>query len=252
MGKDILKGRMLFDWHTHTTYSHGKGTIEDNVRTARKLGLTSLAITDHGPGHFGYGFKRKDIPAMRRDIDELNARYDDITIYMSVEANIINPSGLLDVKPEEFEYYDFVIAGYHFGTLGDHPAASMLLHGQNLAARARKHYSDKLIEKNTEMVVASLLKNPIRTLTHPGDKGEVDLDLVFMTCEKTGTLLEISNRHKQLTVEEIRRAMKYDVQFILGSDAHLPDKVGGCELALERVKEAGLDPERIVNFAPGE
>ena len=76
MGTDN-KGRMLFDWHTHTTYSHGKGSVEDNVLTARRLGLRSIAITDHGPGHFGYGFRRRDIPAMRRDIDELNARFDD-------------------------------------------------------------------------------------------------------------------------------------------------------------------------------
>ena len=26
--------RMLYDYHTHTIYSHGKGTVEDNVREA--------------------------------------------------------------------------------------------------------------------------------------------------------------------------------------------------------------------------
>lgn len=240
--------RMKFDWHTHTIYSHGKGSVEDNVLEARRKGLESVAITDHGPGHFGYGFRRKDIPAMRRDIDEMNRRYDDIKVYMSVEANIINPSGMLDVKPEEFKYYDFVIAGYHFGTLGQNPAASLALHARNLAGSHLHHFSDALIETNTEMVVASLRANKVRTLTHPGDKGKVDLDQVFKACEETGTLLEISNRHKQLTVEEIKMAMKYDVKFILGSDAHLPGKVGGCEKALARAREAGLEPERIVNL----
>ncbi|MGI6205455.1 MAG: PHP domain-containing protein [Anaerovoracaceae bacterium] len=240
--------RMKFDWHTHTTYSHGKGSVEDNVLEARRKGLESVAISDHGPGHFGYGFKRSEIPAMRRDIDEMNRKYDDIKVYMSVEANIINPSGLLDVKPEEFQYYDFVIAGYHFGTLGESPAASLALHAKNLVGSYTHHFSDALIEKNTKMVVESLHRNKIRTLTHPGDKGKVDLDQVFKACEETGTWLEISNRHKQLTVDEIKLAMKYDVKFILGSDAHVPEKVGGCERALERVREAGLEPERIVNL----
>ena len=30
---------LLYDLHTHTTYSHGKGSIEDNVREAFNQGL---------------------------------------------------------------------------------------------------------------------------------------------------------------------------------------------------------------------
>lgn len=240
--------RLKFDWHTHTVYSHGKGTIEENVKRARALGLESIAITDHGPGHFGYGFKRTDIPKMRSEIKNISELYPDIKIYMSVEANIINESGELDVKPEEFEEYDFVIAGYHFGTLGDSKAGSLALHGRNLAASQFRHYSRRLVEKNTELVVNALRNNKIITLTHPGDKGEVDIDEVFKACEETGTWLEISNRHRQLTVEEIRRAAKYDVKFVIGSDAHESIKVGMCENALSRIKKSGLDPARVVNL----
>ena len=74
--------RLKFDWHTHTVYSHGKGTIEDNVRVAVEKGLESIAITDHGPGHFGYGFRRSDIKKMRAEIDQLQEKYKDIKIYM--------------------------------------------------------------------------------------------------------------------------------------------------------------------------
>ena len=51
MGKydDIIKQyRMIYDHHTHTIYSHGKGTILDNVRVAAAKGIRSIAITDHG------------------------------------------------------------------------------------------------------------------------------------------------------------------------------------------------------------
>jgi putative hydrolase len=43
-----MKYRITADYHTHTRYSHGKGTIEDNVRVARDMGLKSIAIADHG------------------------------------------------------------------------------------------------------------------------------------------------------------------------------------------------------------
>ena len=34
---------MTFDYHTHTTFSHGKGSIEDNVKVAISKGLKALA-----------------------------------------------------------------------------------------------------------------------------------------------------------------------------------------------------------------
>ena len=55
--KIISKYRMVYDHHTHTIYSHGKGSIEDNVRVAAARGLKSVAVTDHGPGHLTYGLK---------------------------------------------------------------------------------------------------------------------------------------------------------------------------------------------------
>lgn len=244
-----MEYKLTFDWHTHTVYSHGRGTIEDNVKEARRKGLTSIAITDHGPGHIGYGFRRSRIPHMRAEIDALNRRYDDIQIYMSVEANIINPSGKLDVRPEEFELYDFVIAGYHFGTLGHNPLSSLALHGRNLISAHRKEYSRALMRKNTDLVLRALEKNRIRTLTHPGDKGAVFLDEVAEACAKLDVFMEISNRHRQLTVDEIKLASEYGVKFIIGSDAHVPDRVGTCENAVSRIEAAGLDPARVINLS---
>ena len=250
--KNEEKYRLTFDWHTHTVYSHGKGSIEDNVKAAIEKNLTSVAITDHGPGHVGYGFRRREIPKMRAEIEALREKYPQIRIYMSVEANIINASGDLDVRPEEFRYYDFVIAGYHFGTLGKNPAGSLVLHGRNLASSKRKRYSAALMRKNTDLVIRALKKDVIKTLTHPGDKGAVFLEEVAAACAETGTLMEISNRHRQLTVEEIRTVSGYGVNFIIGSDAHVPQRVGTCEKAVERAVLAGLDLSRIVNLEMSE
>ena len=66
----VYKGyKMIADYHTHTIFSHGKGTIEDNVDWAIKKGLKEIAISDHGPGHLTYGVKRHSIPVMREEID---------------------------------------------------------------------------------------------------------------------------------------------------------------------------------------
>ena len=53
--------KLFADYHTHTIYSHGTGTIIDNVMIARKKGLKEIAITDHGLRHFTYGVKRRSL-----------------------------------------------------------------------------------------------------------------------------------------------------------------------------------------------
>ena len=53
------------DYHTHTTFSHGKGSILDNATEAKARGLKVLAITDHGYGHRAYGIRHKKVPFMK-------------------------------------------------------------------------------------------------------------------------------------------------------------------------------------------
>ena len=67
--------KILADYHTHTIYSHGKGTIEDNVKVAISKGIETLGISDHSYGHLTYGVKRDDIFRMREEIDFLNEKY---------------------------------------------------------------------------------------------------------------------------------------------------------------------------------
>ena len=129
---DAKKYRMIYDIHTHTTFSHGKGSIEDNVKAALKKGLSTIGIADHGPGHLTYGVKRKDLPVMREEIRRLQPLYPDIQILLGVEANIINPSGKLDVSEKEIKELDYVLAGYHYGIFGERPLLAAKTHLCNL------------------------------------------------------------------------------------------------------------------------
>lgn len=44
-------GSYLSDLHTHTDFSHGKGSPEDIVRAGIRCGLKRIAITEHAGGH---------------------------------------------------------------------------------------------------------------------------------------------------------------------------------------------------------
>ena len=47
------------DYHTHTIYTHGKSTIEENVLVAIKKGLKEVAITEHSYKHLLILLKEK-------------------------------------------------------------------------------------------------------------------------------------------------------------------------------------------------
>ncbi len=242
------KSLLAYDLHTHTTYSHGKGSIAENAAIAASKGLSVLGISDHGPGHFGFGLDMKKLPQMRADIEALRGRFPGLEVRLSVEANIINPSGELDVTKEEQKLFDYIIAGYHYGTLGEKPvkAAGVMLGGYWYGLTGRS--SRAALVYNTDLVVSALYSNNIKILSHPGEKAAFDIDAIARACEETGTLMEINNKHNCLTVEGIRTAMKYDVRFIIGSDAHVPADVGRADRAWARVLGSGLEPGRIVNL----
>jgi putative hydrolase len=242
------KYRLTYDWHTHTVFSHGKGSIADNVRAAACLGLRGIGITDHGPGHLFYGVRRSRLAAMRGEIEALRAQNPGLGIFMGVEANIVDASGRLDLSPSEFGFFDYVIAGYHYGAFGGNPLAMGVFHAENMIGGALGLSSGRLLAKNTEMVEKALYSNNIKILTHPGDKGPVDLFAVARACAETDTLFEINARHKSLTAEGLRAAARSDAKFAVSSDAHSPESIGEVTRAAELIAEAGLDAERVVNL----
>lgn len=240
-----MKYKMTFDYHTHTVFSHGKGTIEDNVKEAVKKGLEAIAITDHGPGHLTYGIKRSAVAEMREEIERLKPLYPQIEIYLGVEANTVDRDNFLDVTPEEYGQYDFVNAGYHFGVTDGYCMANFLFKHGVMKTQKRKAFLEK---RNTEMIVKAIENNKIKILTHPGDKAPVDMRRLAEACAKHGVWMEISTHHPNLTVEDIKIAAKEDVKFVISSDAHIPEKIGTFQGGLERAIEAGLDLDRIVNI----
>ena len=247
--------KMIYDLHTHTVYSHGKGEIEDNILTAISKGLETVAIADHGPGHLNYGIKRQDIGRMRAEVDNLAGIHQrEINVLLGVEANIISTgkgigSGAgtgngIDLSPEEMKAFDFIIAGYHYGVKNGYCVKNWVEH--HLPVRGP--LSKKMRLLNTEMTVNALYQNDIKILSHPGDKGQFDILAIAKACRETDTLMEINTWHKHLSVADLKLLKNTENKFIISSDAHKPERVGDFESGLARALEAGIDPERIVNI----
>jgi len=238
----------MADIHTHTYYSHGKGSVEDNVIAARARGIETLGISDHGPGHIAFGVRRRKFKEQKEEIIGLRKKYPDMKILFGIEANIDGLDGKLDISTEEAEFFDFVCAGWHYGSLGGMTPSGMATTLTNFIRNTPRRASEKQIKRNTESIVRALEHNNILFLTHPGDKAPVDLEEIAKACARTDTLVEINTSHMSLSAEDIRMMAGGGARFIIGSDAHTPARIGDFGPAVKLTTEAGIDIDCIARI----
>lgn len=243
--------RLISDYHTHSLYSrngHGKGTVRQNAERALNLGLKEIYITDHGPGHLFFGIKRRMIPIIRQEIDDLNEEYEGrLKIYFGVEANVIDYDGAIDIREEEMKYFDIINVGFHTGVSYRNLKSEILFRYLNPLSKWSTKLTDYMRRKNTDALIKIIEKYPIRIITHPGEKVNLDILSLAQACEKTGTLLEINGSHRHISVENIKIASQTNCRFSVGSDAHFPEGIGNAEGAFRRIEESGIDISRVEN-----
>jgi len=239
--------QILGDYHTHTTYSHGLGSIEDNVQAAIQKGLKVIAITDHGHGHLGFGVKKERFQAMRAEIDALKLKYPKIDILLGVEANLLSLDGDLDLDESILPLFDLLICGYHFGSSLKHWWRDLPLHACNFLKGVHPFFYNQAKANNTRALTGAMEKYPLFFISHPGAKGPIDVQRVARCAFKNNVLLEINNSHGHLTVRDILLAKSENVKFIINSDAHDPSRVGTFDLAIERATHCGLEAKDIFN-----
>lgn len=239
--------KLYADYHTHTVYSHGKGTILDNVVEARKKGLKEVAIADHGPGHFSFGMEKHDLRKMREEIDRINEGSHGIKVLLGVEANLISMDGDIDVREEDMKYLDILLMGYHTAVFPKRYRDTKGLYIDNIGAKIFPGMYEKVKEQNTKALVLAIKRHHIDIITHPGLSIPIDTAELAREAAKTGTVLEINCSHGYLSVDYVKTAMKEGANFVINSDAHYPGAVGNFKYGIETAEAAGLPAARIIN-----
>ena len=223
--------KLFADYHTHTVFSHGKGSVEDNVKAAVGAGLETVGITDHSIGHVLYGIKRKELDNYIIEIERVKRKYaDKIEVRSGIELNLIGLDGSIDM-PRGYEF-DTVILGYHKAALC-----------RNMKT-AWKFFSGRDVERITQSYMLAIQKGGIDIISHPGYGVPVNYEKLAKACSDYGTLFEINEKHTDLDAKDIK---ELDVKFVVSSDAHSPGSVGRAEHALMLVERAGLELSKVLN-----
>ena len=239
------KYNLYADLHTHTTYSHGKGSIADNVRAAKFRGLECVAITDHGRRHPLVGVKPSKIEVMRKEVDECAEKFG-IDVMLGIEANIYGMDGKIDLSDKQISSLDIILAGFHASAC-PHRFSDIFSLQFNLVSGKLGTTSKAQTARNTKAYINCVKNYPVDIITHPGFWLDLDYKELGKACADYGTHLEISSRHKTPNKQGLEQLLSTSVRFVINSDAHRVENVGVCDWALNLVNELGVEPERIVN-----
>lgn len=237
------------DYHTHTPYSHGKNTIEENAARAKELGLKAIGISDHGFSHIVYGLSRKDMAAYRKECKAASEKFG-IDVLVGIESNIRGVSGECDLKPTDYEQFDLYLCGNHvviwYDTFGDFVHYGW---GNLLSDKFRKQPSEKLVKRNTTAYIQAIKKNPIDILTHLNFRCPANALEVAKCASDYGTYIELNSKKVHLTDEELSEIVaKTEARFVIDSDAHSASRVGDTKLVEEQLARLNFPMERIDNI----
>lgn len=239
---------ILGDYHTHTKFSHGKGTIEENVKRAEEIGLKEIAITDHGLNHIVFGLRKWKIRKMREIIDQLQ-KSTKVKILLGVEANLLSLNGKIDVEPKEWKYFDIVLCGYHKAVYNANVIQwFQFVFKNNFLQILHMNKSEKLKKKNTQALINAIKKNKIAILSHVNHDMLVDAVEVAKVAKEYGTYFEINAKKEHVDVETLKKVAQTGVMFVVDSDAHTPDRVGEFALSMKMIELAGIPFEQIANW----
>lgn len=244
--------QLNYDFHTHTTYSHGKGSILDNALSAKEKGLKGITISDHGFSHPAFGMKRKKLDQMKADCIEAE-KQTGVQVKLGIESNLLGISGKIDVKEKDYEKLDMILAGVHRFILYDGLKEWFKLFGSNFFTKTfKKQASSSLIKRNTQVYINAIKNNPIDILTHVNFLVFADAVEVAKACADYGTYFEINTKKVHLSDEEWLKVLDTKVNFVIDSDAHSPSRVGDTKLADELFERIGFPLDRIKNINDNE
>lgn len=239
--------RVYADYHTHTTFSDGRGRLEDNVSAATNIHLEEIGIADHGPRNIGTGVQGEGTyRQIKEEVERLSVTFPQIKVKVGAEADITGVDGSIDISQEIIDELDFLIIGLHPFVMPTGINSAVFLM-ENLLAPLSRSLAAKALNDNTKALIEAMKRHSPDIISHPNLKMRVDIDEIAQACAKYNAAYEINVGHHFQTVEEIRQAATWGPQFVISSDAHYPDTIGQLDVGLALAEAAGLTAEQIIN-----
>ncbi len=230
----ITYGDLKGDLHVHSKASDGHASIEEMARSARKLGLKYIAITDHSQSlKVAHGLDEARLHKQLEAIDRLNAKFSDFKILKGSEVDILE-DGRLDYHDSILSQLDIVIVA---------------VHSKFHLSRARQ----------TTRILRAIESKYITMLAHPsgrllGERSAYDVDMsrVITAASERGCYLELNSQPQRLDLNDTycQQAKQQGVLVSINSDAHGPADFDNLAGGIHQARRGWLEKRDVLNSRP--
>ena len=234
------------DYHTHTIYSHGKGTVLDNALAAKEIGLKEIAISDHGFAHPAFGLRKRKVDSLIADCKDATEKTG-VKVLVGIESNIVSDKGKCDLPVKLYDKFDVFLMGMHQFILYTPPTFVKLFLPDFFCNTFKTKPAKWMIKENTKAFINAIKKCPIDVVTHLNYKCFTDVIEVAKCAADYGTYLELNSKKTHFTDDELFALVNTGVNFVIDSDAHSPNRVGDFELVKQQLERVSVPIDRIHN-----
>jgi len=244
---------MFTDYHIHCGYSDDSETpMRAHLEAARKKGITHLCFTDH-VDFDGAALPPADIAARNAELEELVPQFPELDISFGAEIGVKDKESF-EAAMEHMKdcHLDFIIASVHM--VGGIDTCFPSFYDGKTQQQGYRESLETIISSMAEVNDFSVLGHydfctkyapfTSRALLYH-DFPEL-LDELFHMIISKGRAIEINTAawrdDPSWGLETIKRYRELGGEYItIGSDAHIPEKVGNrFSEALEIAKAAGI------------
>jgi len=240
---------MIFcgDYHTHSTISFdGKGTIRDNLLSAKTRGLKELGATDHGFSDFRC-YNREKLKKAKIEVEKLREDFPDFRLLLGTESDLVGLNGEIDLPRDLWNDFDINLLGFHIFTRPKDVQAFFKMH---VAYNIDKIFapSKERVARNTRYLIKALIDNPIHMVSHLNYNINVDAKEVAKCCYDYGILIELNIKHLDRVEPVMDELLASPVGLVANTDSHNPSSVGDFAKILPIVTQYNLTEKKLLNL----
>ncbi len=218
-------------FHSHSTWSDGKNTLEEMALSARKRGYQYLGISEHSQAaYYANGLKPDQVKSQWELIDKLNEAHSDFHIFKGIEADILS-DGRLDYDADLLAGFDFVIASIH-----SHFHLNAVQQTDRIVRALHSPFTTILGHPTGRMLMARPGYNP-------------DLSTIIDVAAENDKLIEINTTPKRLDLDwrHLKYARGKGLKISINPDAHSTKGLGTISLGVLMARKGGYSARDVIN-----